>query len=104
MHATSLEPKAALRAPMTASLTCLRLQHGHAKANITGVDIFTGNKYMDVSPTSHTMSAPVGKLATLPAMLKANAQRALPSALHSYGELVLAKHWAKLPFIPNLLQ
>ena len=34
-------------------------KHGHAKANITGVDIFTGNKYMDVSPTSHTMSAPV---------------------------------------------
>lgn len=39
----------------------LPLQHGHAKANITGVDIFTGNKYMDVSPTSHTMSAPVGE-------------------------------------------
>ena len=46
-----------------ALLTNCSSQHGHAKANITGVDIFTGNKYMDVSPTSHTMSAPVGEFA-----------------------------------------
>ena len=34
-------------------------KHGHAKANMTGLDIFTGKKYMDISPTSHTMYAPV---------------------------------------------
>eukprot|EP00286_Rhodomonas_abbreviata_P012693 CAMPEP_0181323068 /NCGR_PEP_ID=MMETSP1101-20121128/19578_1 /TAXON_ID=46948 /ORGANISM="Rhodomonas abbreviata, Strain Caron Lab Isolate" /LENGTH=162 /DNA_ID=CAMNT_0023431051 /DNA_START=48 /DNA_END=536 /DNA_ORIENTATION=+ len=33
-------------------------KHGHAKANITGLDIFTGKKYLDISPTSHNMVAP----------------------------------------------
>lgn len=33
-------------------------KHGHAKANITGLDIFTGKKYQDISPTSHNMVAP----------------------------------------------
>lgn len=33
-------------------------KHGHAKANITGIDIFTGKKVMDISPTSHNMVAP----------------------------------------------
>lgn len=33
-------------------------KHGHAKANITGVDIFTGRKCQDISPTSHNMMAP----------------------------------------------
>lgn len=34
-------------------------KHGHAKANITGLDIFTSKKYQDISPTSHNMVAPV---------------------------------------------
>jgi translation initiation factor 5A len=33
-------------------------KHGHAKANITALDIFTGQKLMDISPTSHNMEAP----------------------------------------------
>ena len=33
-------------------------KHGHAKANITGIDIFTGKKYEDSVPTSHTVMVP----------------------------------------------
>ncbi|KAL9643255.1 hypothetical protein ABK040_014712 [Willaertia magna] len=33
-------------------------KHGHAKANIMAVDIFTGKKYEDVCPTSHNLPVP----------------------------------------------
>ena len=33
-------------------------KHGHAKAKITGIDIFTGKKYEDSVPTSHTVNVP----------------------------------------------
>ena len=33
-------------------------KHGHAKANFTGMDIFTNKKYEDVHPTSHAMDVP----------------------------------------------
>merc|ERR1712224_655306 len=33
-------------------------KHGHAKASITGVDIFTGKKYEDSVPTSHNVDCP----------------------------------------------
>eukprot|EP01084_Bolivina_argentea_P184420 318058_1 len=36
-------------------------KHGHAKANITAVDIFTGRKYEEVSPSSHALPAPFVK-------------------------------------------
>lgn len=39
-------------------------QHSHAKANITGLDIFTGAKKVDISPTSHNMTAPVVEVGT----------------------------------------
>merc|ERR1712224_678773 len=34
-------------------------KHGHAKANITGLDVFTGRKYVEICPTSHNMTSPV---------------------------------------------
>ena len=33
-------------------------KHGHAKANITGIDIFNGKKYQDVCPVSHSKDSP----------------------------------------------
>merc|ERR1712029_74903 len=33
-------------------------KHGHAKASIIGVDIFTGKKYEDSVPTSHNVDCP----------------------------------------------
>ena len=36
-------------------------KHGHAKASITAIDIFNGNKYEDSQPTSHNMECPVIK-------------------------------------------
>jgi len=40
-------------------------KHGHAKANITGIDIFTGQKKQDISPTSHNMIAPFVTVSSL---------------------------------------
>ena len=33
-------------------------KHGHAKASITGIDIFTGKKYETNVPTSHNVEVP----------------------------------------------
>merc|ERR1712063_172286 len=36
-------------------------KHGHAKAHIVAIDIFTGKKMEDLCPTSHNLSVPVVK-------------------------------------------
>ena len=39
-------------------------KHGHAKGKITGTDIFTALKYIDISPMAHNMTKPIVKVRT----------------------------------------
>jgi len=43
-------------------------KHGHAKAHIVGIDIFTGKKVEDICPASHNMDIPFVKKHTYTVM------------------------------------
>merc|ERR1712187_151403 len=85
-------------------------KHGHAKANITGLDVFTGRKYVEISPTSHNMTAPTmfrneyqlvsvnkdGELELMDDVGKMNSSLQLPKDTHGeftqLSQRVMAKH------------
>ena len=60
-------------------------KHGHAKAHIVALDIFTGKKYEDLCPTSHNMDCPFTKR-TEYQMLSADADSGEVSLLLDTGE------------------
>merc|ERR1712113_841955 len=43
-------------------------KHGHAKAHIVALDIFTSKKYEDLCPTSHNLEVPFVKKTEMQAM------------------------------------
>merc|ERR1711988_706362 len=60
-------------------------KHGHAKAHIVALDIFTGKKYEDLCPTSHNLEIPFVKR-TEYQLLNAEADTGEVSLLLESGE------------------
>ena len=60
-------------------------KHGHAKAHIVALDIFTGKKYEDLCPCSHNVSVPFVKREEYQ-MLTADADSGACSLLTESGE------------------
>merc|ERR1711881_218003 len=60
-------------------------KHGHAKAHIVAIDIFTGKKYEDLCPCSHNVSVPFVKREEYQ-MLTADGDTGAVSLLTEAGE------------------
>merc|ERR1711879_1012784 len=60
-------------------------KHGHAKAHIVALDIFTAKKYEDLCPTSHNVDVPFVKRTELQ-LLTADATTGEVSLLLENGE------------------
>merc|ERR1711879_980591 len=60
-------------------------KHGHAKAHIVALDIFTGKKYEDLCPTSHNVDVPFVKR-TEYQLLTADGEEGSVSLLLESGE------------------
>merc|ERR1712166_1696368 len=60
-------------------------KHGHAKAHIVAIDIFTGKKYEDLCPCSHNMEIPFVKRNELQCLV-ADAETGEVSLLLESGE------------------
>mmetsp|Transcript_83520 Transcript_83520/g.253483 ORF Transcript_83520/g.253483 Transcript_83520/m.253483 type:complete len:315 (+) Transcript_83520:124-1068(+) len=61
-------------------------KHGHAKAHIVAVDVFTGKKYEDLFPSSHTVEVPHVKR-TEYQLLNVDARTGEVSLLHDSGSI-----------------
>ena len=62
-------------------------KHGHAKAHLVGLDIFTGKKYEETSQTSHSMEVPVVTKTEYP-LMNLNADTGAVSLLQEPGRFV----------------
>merc|ERR1719174_785458 len=60
-------------------------KHGHAKAHIVGIDIFTSKKYEDLCPCSHNIEVPFVKRTELQ-VLTANGETGEVSLLLESGD------------------
>jgi len=73
-------------------------KHGHAKAHIVALDIFTDKKYEDLCPTSHNVEVPFVKR-TEYQVLSADSDSGVVSLLTESGE---TKDDLNLPHIVNI--
>merc|ERR1712084_191951 len=73
-------------------------KHGHAKAHIVAIDLFTGKKYEDLCPTSHNVDVPFVKKVEFQ-LLTADADTGEVSLLQESGD---TKDDLNLPTFKNI--